>query len=112
MKLQAIRDINSRTRPSFKAGEVFEIDSEAGKAWVKSGLAKEYTPPAVKPRAGRKSPASRPVPASLPPIAPSFEGGETEPQAEPSSPSTSAFDSLHGLTFSTQPTSNGGDSTT
>jgi hypothetical protein len=109
MKLKANRDIRSSTRGNFAAGEIFEIDGEAAKLWVKQGLASPYTPPAEPVRAGRRSSASRLAPASHHPIADVSEIGEDP--AEASSPSTSASDSLHGLTAYTPPTLGGGDST-
>ena len=47
MKLQAIRDINSRTRPSFKAGEVFDMIGPAGGV-MRDALKGEFRPLALR----------------------------------------------------------------
>ena len=108
----ATRSFTSSKFGAFKEGQKVDVPADAINAWKKSGLIREGKEPDRPLDAGRKSPASRPARVSRPTTANESENGETQGQGEPSLSSTARSDSQDGPTSSTQPTHNGGETTT
>ena len=113
MTYVATRDFNSSKHGEFKEGKTVKVPDEVIAAWKKSGLVREEKEPArpLAP-AGRKSPASRPARASRATTASELVVGDPPLRDVLQSSSTAHSDSLAGPMSSTQPTPNGGETTT
>lgn len=96
----------------FREGQKVDVPADAIAAWKKSGLIREAKEPERPLGAGKKSPSSRPGRASRATTATESAIGEIKELDEASSPSTFLSESPDAPMSSTQPTSNGGETTT
>lgn len=108
----ATRSFTSSKFGAFKEGQKVDVPADALIAWKKSGLVREAKEPERPLDAGRKSSASRPARASRATTASELVVGDPPLRDVLQSSSTAHSDSLAGPMSSTQPTPNGGETTT